>query len=314
MNGIERVLNAIRGEPGHPVPRGELVLDRGFAKMFVHWKVRQESVDVLSDTDLLIACGRLLKLDLFCIPADPKTCGDRILAPPQTDIAHLATEGFFVFSVVDGAFQAAVAERGIMALLKDIAQSPSAVGRELQLRSQEVMADIARGVGAGAHGILIADDIAYGQSTYMSPHFVKDCILPVWRSQVAAAHGLGVPVFLHSDGNLERVLSHIVAAGFDGLQCLEPAAGMDIAAIKDKYGKALCLMGNIDPALLDDTSDQSAKQAGYDELRRAVASVMTGVGSRGGFIFGSCSGLYAGMLPERVHYMYQVAAESDPVA
>jgi len=130
---------------------------------------------------------------------------------------------------------------------------------------------------------------------------------------VLAAHGLGVPAFFHSDGNINAVLPHIFEAGFDGLQCIEPAAGMDLAAVQAQYGKRLCLMGNIDPALVCglDPSGQAASDP--DGLQRAVSRV-TALGSHGGVIFGTCSGLHAGMWPERVHQMYQLAAQHDPVA
>jgi uroporphyrinogen decarboxylase len=102
-----------------------------------------------------------------------------------------------------------------------------------------------------------------------------------------------------------------VSAGFDGLQCIEPAAGMSMSKIRQQYGKDLCLMGNVDPALLSDQSGHGNAELGYDELRRAVTDLMAPAVGRGGFIFGSCSGLHTGMWPERVNYMYQLATELD---
>lgn len=310
--GIAKVTYAIAHESGAAIPRGELVIDRGFARDYLNWRVNDAVADVFTDTQLLLACCRFLKLDLVCIPADENTVNDRILAPPSDAIEKMADEGLFVFWLVDGAFQSALAERGMTALMTGIARYPGDVGKELQQRSQTVMAAIARGVGAGAHGVIIADDIAYGRGTYMAPDVVERHLLPVWKAQVAAAHGLGVPVFFHTDGNINAVLPHIVEAGFDGLQCIEPAAGMDMAVIHAQYGKRLCLMGNIDPALLcgPDPSSQAAHDP--DGLQRAVSRV-TALGG-GGVIFGTCSGLHAGMWPERVHQMYKLAAQHDPVA
>ena len=88
-----------------------------------------------------------------------------------------------------------------------------------------------------------------------------------------AARDLGVPVFFHSDGKVESMLPLIKDAGFDGLQCIEPAAGMDIGKVKSEYGKDLCLMGNIDPALLIDGSD--SKKENYEELSDAVMQLLS---------------------------------------
>ena len=121
----------------------------------------------------------------------------------------------------------------------------------------------------------------------------------------------GVPVFFHSDGNLNAVLSHIVAAGFNGLQCIEPAADMDLPIIKRKYGKNLCLMGNIDPSLLSYQTSQSDTETQDDRLVHSVTELMASADADGGLIFGTCSGLHASMSPERVQLMYRLASQLD---
>ena len=312
MTDYQRAMRAIEHEPGAPVVRGELVIDRRFARNLVCWRGGDSAADGLADTALLLSCSRLLKLDLVCIPAEEATGQETVLAPPAKDIGQFTDCDLFVFWLVDGAFQSAMAERGMMAVMTDLARSPDTVARELQHRSLQVSASIARGVEAGAHGILIADDIAYRQGPLMSPELVQRCILPVWRAQAKAAHDLGVPVFFHSDGNLNAVLPYIVAAGFDGLQCLEPAAGMNIGAVKAQYGETLCLMGNIDPALLHASDSSTGSADGTDKLCWAIGEVMAANNGRGGLIFGTCSGLHIGMQPDRVYHMYKLAAKLDP--
>lgn len=141
--------------------------------------------------------------------------------------------------------------------------------------------------------------------------------------QVNAAKGSQVRVFFHSDGNISAVLPAIVEAGFDGLHCIEPAAGMNIREVKEKYGRNLCLMGNIDPALLTpDTADlRSPGTAGshnnkynsnynnfcFPELAQAVTELISAAAPGGGFIFGTCSGLHAGLSPKKVRFMYELA-------
>ena len=312
MNNYQRTMRAIEHEPGAPVVRGELVIDRRFARNLVCWRDGDFAADGLGDTELLLSCSRLLGLDLVCIPAQETACRETVLAPTVNTIGQFADDGLFVFWLVDGAFQSAMTERGAMAVMTGLARSPDVVAREIQQRSRQVVENIVRGVDAGAHGIIVADDIAYQKGTLISPHQVERCMLPVWKDQTTAAHELNVPVFFHSDGNLNAVLPCIVEAGFDGLQCLEPAAGMNIGEIKARYGEALCLMGNIDPALLHAPGDGVGNAEGMDRLSRAVDQVMTAADGRGGLIFGTCSGLHTGMQPERVHHMYRLAAKFDP--
>ncbi len=311
MTSRSRVLAAIRHEPGAPPARGELTLDRKFVKDFLGWRKNNAATNPLDDTDLIIACCRALKLDLVCIPSHESASEETGLLGKPADIPGISAEGLFVFWVVDGSFQRAMARRGTLALLKAMAATPDEVCDELRHLSTQVTAVMAQGVTAGAHGIIIADDIAYRQNTYMSPDFVKQQLLPIWQAQVSAARDLGVPVFFHSDGNLNAVLPTLAAAGFDGLQCIEPAAGMDLSKIKARYGHALCLMGNMDPALLTEPDSQVAAKPRYTHLHRAVLDLLVSAGDDGGFIFGTCSGLHAGMTPERVQYMYDLAAEPD---
>ena len=95
--------------------------------------------------------------------------------------------------------------------------------------------------------------------------------------------------------------------GFDGLHCIEPSAGMDIKEIKQEYGERLCLMGNIDPALLVDHNRVGAPDKDNHNLTLAVESLMASAAPGGGFIFGSCSGLHRGMSPRKVHFMFELA-------
>jgi uroporphyrinogen decarboxylase len=240
----------------------------------------------------------------------------RTEAAPKADTAavkRIADQDLFVFWIVNGAFQMAMTGGDMMGFLRQVAAAPDAVAAALGRLSDGVSAAMAEGVAAGAHGIILADDIAYQQSTYISPTFVERHLLPVWRRQTAFARELGVPVFFHSDGNLNPVLPHIAAAGFDGLQCMEPSAGMDLAEIQKIYGKDLCLMGNIDPALLSEPDDPGGGDNPNGPLRRAVEGVMAAAAG-GGLIFGTCSGLYEGMSPARVDAMYRLASQLDPAA
>lgn len=310
MNGISRVSDAIRHRTVWPIVRGEMVIDRRFALDFLSWQSDGAPPAIRSDADLLIACCRSLKLDLVCLQSDPIVPDESNLALNPGDIGRFVHSGLFVFWVVNGVFQAAAARRGMMPLLMEIGKSPREAGAALIRASGRSIAAMARGAAAGAHGIIIADDIAYRKNTFVSPDFVEHYLLPVWRTQVKSAHDLGVPVFLHSDGNLNPVLPFIVDAGFDGVQCLEAAAGMEIRQIKKKYGDVLCLMGSIDPSLLARPSRTQGSEAQRGRLRRAVTEAVTHARD-GGFILGTCSGLHDGMSPKLVGYMFRRIDEPD---
>ncbi|MEE4111838.1 MAG: uroporphyrinogen decarboxylase family protein [Desulfobacteraceae bacterium] len=302
---------AIGHRPAASVVRGELTVDPAFARDYLSWRWHGRARETLSHADHVIACCHALKLDLVGIPCGASEDGPSVPDGTKTDLAPFTTAGLCVFALLDGAFQKTAASRQLMTLLADIARCPDEVAAALRRASRQVTAAMAAAVAAGARGIIVADDIAYRQGTYMAPAFVARHLLPVWRDQVAAAADLGVPAFFHSDGNLNRVLPQIVAAGFDGLQCIEPTAGMVISEIRERYGKALCLMGNIDPALLYPCSDLAGVKQDTGDLQRAATDLIRLAAEKSGLIFGTCSGLHAGMSPERVDFMYRLACQPD---
>lgn len=152
----------------------------------------------------------------------------------------------------------------------------------------------------GVNGILLADDIAYNQGVIVRPNILRQRLFPSFARQIEHAKQLGLPVIFHSDGNLMSVLDDIVEAGFDGLQCIDPLAGMDIGVIKEQYGKKMCLWGNLDPAELIEVRK-------IDELEHIVNRIVQTGGRDGGLIFGTSSGLFEDMCLDSIKTVYKIA-------
>jgi uroporphyrinogen decarboxylase len=307
MNGIQRVRQVIHHAPDAPIARGELVLDLQFARDFMAWQANGDPPAELDDIDLRLSCCRALGLDLICLQAPTR----KEFSVPLQAIHRLADEGLFVFWIVDGVFQRAARQHGMMALLTRIAQEPDVVEAEFTRLSDQVRSSMVQGIKAGAHGLILADDIAYKQGTYTSPDFIQQHLFPFWKEHVMLAGNQDAPLFFHSDGNLGRVLPLILAAGFDGLQGIESAAGMDIRALKARYGRSLCLMGGLEPSLLSPAGIPMVDGKAPTTLRREIADLIASAAGDGGFIFGTSSGLHAGMMPERVALAYRLSFALD---
>ena len=314
MNGIQRVRAAVYRQHPDRIPRGELVVDIEFIADFMRAfpeDCRKEGHSTGDQVELKIDFCRRLGLDLVCIPASRFKPGEKDFA---CYTGRLGEEGIFIFALVDGAFQTIMSQLGFMDFCTAAASDPEGLGRLIQSHSGKMLPVIDLAVQSGAHGIIIADDIAYNQGCYVSPSFIRKYLLPCWQEQVDRAKKLRVPVFYHSDGNIGSILPLIVEAGFDGLQCLDPAAGMDIKEVRDGFGQDLCLMGNIDPALLygrdSETPGKEVPQPQFPELSRAAEDLILAFGPEGGLIFGTSCGLYRGLSPERVLFMYRLADRS----
>lgn len=205
---------------------------------------------------------------------------------------------FFILAFVDGPFQGTGRLLDFTEFLLAAAAGEAAIGK-LAAAVVDFNIELARLCReAGAHGIIIGDDIAYGRGTYIRPDLWRELFLPHLRRQVEGIKELGLPILYHSDGNLHSVLPDLAGLPLDGLQGLEPAAGMDIGAVKREYGEGLCLMGNFDLDLL--------VTGNPDTITTAVLSLLDVAAPGGGYIFSTACGiLNASLPPENVLALYR---------
>lgn len=155
----------------------------------------------------------------------------------------------------------------------------------------------------GADAIIIADDIAFNTGTFLPPHIMDELAFPFYKIAVKEIKKhKDVPIFFHSDGNINRVLDKIVDSGFNGLQSIQPSAGMDIAQVKKDYGDVLCLMGNID---LDYVMTFATSEEVSDTVKRTIDIAAPG----GGYILSTCNTLVDAIPPQNALAMYAIANE-----
>ena len=155
----------------------------------------------------------------------------------------------------------------------------------------------------GAEAILIADDIGYNAGLLLPPHMMDRIAYPFYKQAInEIKHYRNVPVFMHSDGDISTAMDKIVECGFDGIQSLQPSAGMDMKQIKKNYGDVLCLMGNMD-------LDYLMTFGTPKEVEEAVKRVIDIAAPGGGFILSTCN-ILTNIIPEgNALAMYRTAEE-----
>ena len=150
--------------------------------------------------------------------------------------------------------------------------------------------------------LIIEDDIADKNFPLISPDQFREFINPYNRRLVERAHEKGLKVIRHSDGNLWPLLDILLDTGYDGLNPLEPQAGMDLKRVKDYCGDRLCLLGNIDCIEL-------LPEGRPDEVRAAVRQAIRDAGEGGGLIICSSNSLHPGVKPENCRAMFEAVHE-----
>ncbi len=292
------VADTIKRQTTNRIPVGELCIDDALVAAFtgtspVGFVQRRQVADRLG-------------LDLICLAADYGPRSAKAALPAADTVGWSAIEAWagqtdlFIFVLIDGGFEWGLKILGFQQFLTMVMRQSVEVVDLLQQVEALNTRLIRRAADLGAHGVVIADDIAYQRGLCLPPDRIKELFLPSLARQAEACHGAGLPVFFHSDGDLGAILKDIAGSGIDGLQGIESAAGMDLAAIKADYGHQLCLWGNLDPACL-------VEELSAEAIDARVGAVLAAGARDGGLIFGTSSGLFKGMRPQSIEWAYQSA-------
>jgi len=89
----------------------------------------------------------------------------------------------------------------------------------------------------GVDVINIADDLGYDSGTFFNPIWYEEYLFPFLKLLVDQAKKNKLPVFLHSDGNLNSIIGSLIDLGFNGLNPIERKADMNIKKKGEKKEK-----------------------------------------------------------------------------
>jgi len=192
--------------------------------------------------------------------------------------------------------------RGTENYLMDMVDHPRLVHELVEICLSYDIPAMQRMVAAGVDVVVFGDDYADKHSTLMSPKHFREFVLPGLKRCVDAAHEAGAYVVKHTDGNIMPIIDMIVETGIDGLNPLEPQAGMDIGRIKDRYGDRIALVGNIDCGYL-------LSQAPVEEVRRVTRQTIRRAAPGGGYCLSSSNSIHSSVKPENFMAMIQTLRE-----
>ena len=203
----------------------------------------------------------------------------------------LMMHGDATWSISDGTQMAEFAMR--------IADEPQKLKDEAAAR---VDAALERGAAFRKHGALdglaLCADYCFNTGPFLSPAMFDEFITPYLVRLVAGYREFGFYVIKHTDGNIMPILDSLLAAKPHALHSLDPQGGIDMAEIKRRAGKEVCLIGNVNCALLDTGTDEQV----IESARYALKHGMPG----GGYIFSTSNCIYTGMPLRRYELMLEV--------
>ncbi len=106
-------------------------------------------------------------------------------------------------------------------------------------------------IDEGADAVQMCVDYGNKNGPWLSPQMFRRFVKPALVRHVEAFHRKGAYVVLHSDGNIMPLLRDVVDAGVDAYQGIDVMAGMSLREVKELYGDELCLVGNVDPRVIE---------------------------------------------------------------
>ncbi len=167
---------------------------------------------------------------------------------------------------------------GVEQALLNMAMEPEKTKR-MFLKLAAWTADcVENAIRAGVDVIELSDDWGQQNNLLFSPGMWWDMVYPATKLIVDRAHDFHVPVLLHSDGDVTKVLEGIAKLEVSGLHPVQESAGMSPKQVREFFGRKLCIMGGLDTIT-------ALPVMTTEEIRPEVERVFTVLKNTGGFIF-----------------------------
>jgi uroporphyrinogen decarboxylase len=131
--------------------------------------------------------------------------------------------------------------------------------------------------------VLNPDDIAHNTGLLIHPKYLRQYLFPWYKKIGDVCRDKGIGFIFHSDGDCTEAMDDLVDCGFHGFNPIQPNC-MDIEAVKRKWGKKLCLIGNLN---LDSTLTLGTP----DDVRAEVYERIRTIGPGGGYMVASSNSI-----------------------
>ena len=191
---------------------------------------------------------------------------------------------------------------GMDNLLADLLVAPELAELVMDKVLDTNMGIVRSAIRAGAEVVILGDDYAHNLGPLMSPALFRQFVLPRLRKMVDLVHEEGAFCIKHTDGNIYSLLDMIVGTGTDGINPVEPVAGMDLQTVKRLVGDKVCVVGNIDCAHL-------LPHGTVEQVRDAVRQAIADAAGGGGYILTSSNSIHSSVKPENFVAMVRACRE-----
>ena len=209
---------------------------------------------------------------------------------------------YFLVRIYGSHFEKAYFSRGIENFLADMVGEPEQTRKLLNkiIEKNLVMLENFLAVPE-IDGVLLGSDWGSQLDLLMSPDVWQEMIRPGEQREYDLIHSYGKDVWVHSCGNIERIIPSLVEMKLDVLNPIQPEA-MDIAKLKRQYGDKLTFWGGI-------STQQTLPYGTPDAVRAEARGVRDLMSRNGGYIFSPAQSIQADVPVENFLALLEVARE-----
>jgi hypothetical protein len=209
-----------------------------------------------------------------------------------SDNTYEELQEYFIAGYINGPISRLIEKHGFKKAMLSTRNDPSlfaAIATELT-KDMEKKTAMARANGFSA--IVLADDIAGNNGLLFSLRYFNDVVLPVYSHLATIIKSAGLYAFIHSDGDMRKIIDLISEAGYDCLHPIDAQAGLDLPALQKEFGEKISFMGHID-------------MLGWDEKRiHDEIGLAEERSKNAGLILGSTGGISMGIPEDKLCLLY----------
>lgn len=200
-----------------------------------------------------------------------------------------------VFAGIQGPLRTAWFLIGYENISYILADDPDSLAEFFRKAIDFYKAIVAQLAGSGIDGIVISEDMGFSTAAFFSAEVFRQYIFPFQKELMETIKKLGIPVILHSDGNLNQIIDDLIGMGYNAYHPFERKANMNIFAIRSRYPETV-LFGNID-------SKTTLAEGDREVILRDVTECMQKLGQNGRYILSSDHSINDGIDPKTILYV-----------
>ncbi len=212
------------------------------------------------------------------------------------------TDKYILVLIYGSHFEKAYFSRGIENFLADLAGNPDFARRLLNKIIEKNLVMLENFLNLSEiDGVLLGSDWGSQVDLLMSPKTWHDLIAPGEKKEYDLIKSYGKDVWIHSCGNVERIIPCLIDMGIDVLNPVQPEA-MDIRELKEKYGDRLTFWGGI-------STQKTLPYGTPEEVKKEARQVRDLMSKSGGYIFAPAQSIQSDVPLDNIMALLEVARE-----